>query len=321
MFEQFLSIDFLSTSGASSIVYGTLKERSVPILQLFNPLVDVNYNKISKYGIPSGIGFVPIVLVFMGIIKRQNKRYWFILTSAFLVLFIISDLFPWDTFQNTLGIIQFPWRLYTYANLLFALASAYLVKDEKYNYKNILIIFIVVMISFICYSGGYYKKMLLGGTINKTNLVLENSIKVGSGEYLPTIYGDNEIMNYSDYLDNILKREKIKSNNIEKSNINIKYSYDVLEINYQNNLYSNTYIDVPRIYYKGYEAYDNKNNKLIVVQGELGVVRVYINDKEGSFIVKYVKTPIQIVSSIVSSSTSIILVFYYVNKKKIANNR
>lgn len=74
MLEQILSIEFLSTPGLSSTVFGTLKERSVPIIQLFNPLTDVNYNPSANYWIPAGIGLVPIVLVVLNSLYLEKEK-------------------------------------------------------------------------------------------------------------------------------------------------------------------------------------------------------------------------------------------------------
>lgn len=87
-----------------------------------------------------------------------------------MILFLISNMFPWDLFQNLLEIIQFPWRLYTYVSIFIALSVGFLIKNSGCNRKCILIIFVTVMISFVCYSAGYYR-MMFYESFNEKELV------------------------------------------------------------------------------------------------------------------------------------------------------
>ena len=63
---------------------------------------------------------LPIVAMRGG---RGRRMAWFCLIGALLLSLAATRLFPWEK-SGALGVIQFPWRFYSFASLLYAFAAA-----------------------------------------------------------------------------------------------------------------------------------------------------------------------------------------------------
>lgn len=75
---------------------------------------------------------------------------------------------------------------------------------------------------------------------------------------MPATYDDSKrIINYSDYLEKLMRRENLSSNNLDANNLAINDDFNCVAVSYYNNYYSDSYVDIPRIYYKGYKIYDS----------------------------------------------------------------
>lgn len=83
--------------------------------------------------------FNPVYLILFVVIvlnlRKINGFFRDVLYAAVFFTFISTSLFPWDIFQNTFGLLQFPWRFITMASLLFPVAASDLVKEYQNNHS------------------------------------------------------------------------------------------------------------------------------------------------------------------------------------------
>jgi hypothetical protein len=63
---------------------------------------------------------LPVLCMRGGALRRMA---WFCLVGALLLTVAATSLMPWEK-AGVLGVVQFPWRLYSFASLLYALAAA-----------------------------------------------------------------------------------------------------------------------------------------------------------------------------------------------------
>ena len=125
-----------------------------------------------------------------------------------------------------------------------------------------------------------------------------------------------------EYLPANTKVAKLKERGqIVTSNNNIDIDFDKkgkkVIVNYQNNNYDDTYIEVPLLNYYGYYAYDQNGNKLKIKNGYNNIIRITNIPKDSGKITVYYKgTSIQKYSIIISVISFIGLIIYIFRKKK-----
>ena len=253
---------------------------------------------------PQGIGLVFIFLLGFFFYIKNKKTYKNIFVSDFLILgfiflIISTNLFPWRLLSGFAQTIQFPWRFLvcSTACLLFAFAP---VLEELFVSPKKEKVLSLVLSGFICFT-------VLCVTANIFIIhdfkLYEDDIhySLGGIEYLPADTDPEMIKN---------RGEICSSNN----NISISFTRQgtTFEIEFDNNTYDDTYIEIPLIYYKGYKAKENKK-ELEVLKGENGIVRVIPNNSSGSIKLYYGFTSIRI-AGIVLSVLSVILFFYFQKK-------
>ena len=109
-------------------------ERAVPFLKMF---LGIRFDT-SIYNldfIPAGIGLIFIIPLFFIKKVKENKFIKTCLITGVITLLCVTNIFPWKYFDNVLGFIQFPWRLYLPATLFLSIGVAYIlntiIKSKK----------------------------------------------------------------------------------------------------------------------------------------------------------------------------------------------
>lgn len=274
----------------------------------------------------SGVGVILTALIFLRFFIRKissKTLKWVDMGVIVGILFIISSskIFPWGTFPFSLiGFIQFPWRLYEFSSLFFALAGSYYLSLLFTNYKSRSLAFVIIIFSTLLttyISSENYKNLfhldVLRSYVGESdeNPSFQNRYHLIGAEYFPTRIG---AIDYT-----FDRGEKVEFKNIDTDVSNIernKYitSFDVC-------VNSSDSITLPLIYYKGYNVTLNGMN-LLVDQGETGLVKVSI-DKSGRVEASYKGTTIQKVSFYISVLSSLLLIGFILitNKRKYGTNR
>ena len=324
MIEQMLSTKFLSTTGQSATIFGTLLHNAFPTTRIFSDF-NMILNRENEYfrPIPNGVGLFPITtIIYATLIKRtKNRRFYVAFALGLFFLFAITRRFPWDSLQNIFGIIQFPWRLMSHATFFFALSAAFLIKEEnRFNKLFIIVVCALSLFSSLMIIYPRYKYQY-NAYINKLKYDYNYYSRIGSGEFLPALKGeDGSYLDYETITDYLYDRsETITSNNLKNTDMSFKRNYNEIYVEYRNNNYDDSYIEVPLLMYKGYKATDlETKEKLDLSYGQYNVVRVYLNDNEGRFLVRYQRTPVQIVSICTTVGTAVLtgLYLFKIHRKK-----
>ncbi|OGO90707.1 MAG: hypothetical protein A2Y17_03185 [Clostridiales bacterium GWF2_38_85] len=292
MLEQFSSTTFIATDGTAAIKWGTLSKRSMPWWSVF---CDFNYSIKTDEWIPNGVGFIIIAVWTVYFIIRKKFKSDISLFSIILstiLLFMTTEFFPWKYFQNTCGVMQFPWRLLVFAVFFMTIGAIYLVKNTSNKNRIIvsLIFIIISLLSFMMTVNGKYSIMLEKASNNEVEPYPYNN-NVGAYEYFPTGTNSSEVYSFT---------EIIRTNN---NDIVASYnrSHGKIEVEFSGNDYFDTYIELPLIMYKGYSAITPEGENLEVIFGDNNRVRIMLGDlQQGTFIVEYTGTVLQKASDIIS---------------------
>ena len=232
----------------------------------------------------NGIGFSlflgMILFLALLIVKEYapNMRQW-IKTGVILLLFgavacVLSlSIFPWDSIQASnlvmeklISAIQFPTRFLTVATAFIVaitcIAVFVLIKSNQKKIARIVIVGISGL--HLCFAFFYMNSLLDDNLYYKLYDALSMSTGyVSGGEYLP--YGTNG--------DLLFYNEPIAGGNVaitlySKSDLSVEFRY-------RNFSQKDSYIDVPLLNYKGYQAIDVDTNETYeITDGVNNVVRI-----------------------------------------------
>ncbi|MCR4740253.1 MAG: YfhO family protein [Lachnospiraceae bacterium] len=268
--------------------------------------VRVFYNNFPSLGI-----FVVIFAVPRIILRKDDETKKLIsfsdhlLIAGFLFTLLATDLLPWDRFGKYLSFIQFPWRFFIMSSVLFSMADGIILClcAKKYSPKRfdiplegIVSVVVLIVCGIFTYGNlsvndqGYYDYS------DDYYDYKPYTAHVIGGEWLPETVMDPETL--------ILESERM----VADDEVVLDFVRDKNTIRAE---ISETYdhIDVPFIYYKGYEAVmENGGNRIklkVDGKGNNGFVRVYmIPGATGTMTVMYAGTLLQIISKLTAILTA-----------------
>ena len=260
------------------------------------------------------IGFPLISGVFLFIYSLNYKKYisrpkYFNIGCFFLILGLFcvmaaSNIFPWQAlskFIPGLNIIQFVWRFLAFASISLAIVAGsgilLVVKNNEHR-KNMLII--ITGFSVLCAS--YYLTSYMQNPVYLRKGDALNSMMALSGsEYLPAHTNTEEIQEKDSAF--VLNQNASVLNYVKKgTNISLNY--------YSKTPQANDYIEVPLLYYSGYQALWNNSTRLITEKGNNNLLRVLIPDaSKGSITIKYKGFVIWDIANIVSLLAFLLFVY------------
>lgn len=256
--------------------------------------------------VPQGIGLVFIFLVWKFSIKKlpdenQHKFKNICLLFGLILLYITTSLFPWKLVGEIISIIQFPWRLYILVTLLLLFSVSFPVANFIKSKKEKIHLSLILSV-FMCFTYAVSTLYLI-----RFGLITDyKRYVVISKEYVPV---DVDTSLYKERGDVITSNHEVTTT-FDKKGTSMK-------IEYYDNTEESSYLELPLMYYQGYEALEDGNH-LQVEKGDNGVVRIYLEKESGTIEVYYGFTTIRkvgIVCSIVCFITFMIL--YIKGKKKI----
>ena len=264
-----------------------LSKRTVPFYLLFIELPNLRDKLFNKHWVPSGIGIIFIYLIYKKI-KSKNIKEKFIddsykISIVLLILISIPQFWELNIIKTFLNPIQFPWRFYQIVTLLLTISGSIILGKTANTKKTIKNIFLVSLISL--------SSITLISTVNRTKEF--NTYEIAYGEYLP-----EEID-----LEKINTREKIISDGKTKTKLERKGT--TLKIEIEEN--TGNKLELPLIYYKGYNAY-MKKEKLELKKSENGLVEINTNKEKGKIIVKYEGTKLQHITKRISFAATLLFI-------------
>ncbi|OON98792.1 MAG: hypothetical protein ATN35_03630 [Epulopiscium sp. Nele67-Bin004] len=303
LFEQQLSGEFKYATATSRV-----SSRALTVKQLF----EFSYNAI---GLNVIVPFFISIAVY--ITKKQHiKNAVGIGVMGLIIWFSISNVFPWEWFNNTpANSIQFPWRLSSYATLYIALFVG-LVANKFVRRKQF---------GVTCLVAGLSAYALCIYVSPNINTVLNQGIKFinVTETYIETLHTNYNVLMSAEWLpvsvephvQDFIESEPLITNDLGQS---IDYTRVGIQITtmHVDNWGEMMYIDVPLIYYKGYTATLGDVSLDVVANPENGIVRVYLSDDlpSGQIFITYGGTTVQKISGLISTVT-IILYGLYLTKE------
>jgi len=285
-----------------------------------------------------GIGLllllIPRILLFKNEEDAVMKFSDQCIVTGIVFAIMATDIMPWKIIGRYFSMIQFPWRLYVVSTALLSFGCAVVIfritgaiflgatdTPEKYDNEAQIInndglinrygVVLALVLSMLILSAGY-------------------RFSNQSREYYD--YGNN-YFDYKPFTANVIAGEwlPLSVTDLESLVDDSEHAYDnngneVSFVREKNTLSftpdgSATYVDVPFVYYKGYQAKASNGAQLTVDgNGKNGLCRVYTSGVKEEITVYYFGTILQYVSLAVSVIILICLI-YYAYKYKIKGKR
>ena len=302
MLEQMMSQKFYFSESSITGDY-ILYKRTVPLYLMFLEIPSLRTVVNTKYWIPSGIGVIYLYFIYKKIRYKQKEDKFidelYIISVVSLFLITFTPIWKINIVQKTLSMIQFPWRFYIIPTVLLAIAGSILVSKFKESKKVLKYTFLISFISLGAMTAFSYMSNRIY-SIGEYSAALHEYMSVDVDKIYPYTRG------------NIIT----SNNNV---NIDFEKKGTSMNINFNQNS-KDTYLELPLIYYKGYEAKMNKT-KLEIFKTENGFLGVKINDlKEGNIKIRYRGTNLFKISQIISLISIILFVIYIIKEAKLSKN-
>lgn len=259
-----------------------------------------------------------IPLLFRIAIKGKHPYLKFAdisMVCGFILIFAVSDQFPWYTFPfNKLAILQFPFRLLQPASFLLACSGAiYMTIIARQNNHVLLIICLIIgcITLSLKTSGGVYQGYNTYKISNTADYNLDNLEIVGA-EYLPSIIPSTETEDIRYRIQFIVDRGQTINTQDTTSTIS-NIDRNKARFNFDIKTQQEERIVLPLLYYKGYKATLNGAD-INVEQSKEGLLEITV-PKSGKVEVWYNGTSVQRFSLIISLISLLgLLIYAYFNR-------
>jgi len=260
----------------------------LPVNSYFIHDKEFNHNNILVY-----LNYSTIVLfgtTFILFLLKKNRRSFletrkFLLRAMLGIILFISSTSFWEYLPKFLSMIQFSWRLTIFLGCIVSLYAPlvfYNIKKKKKIYYFIYSFLVVIMIgegiNNICYYG---EKEYSSDEINESSAVMGWQF-----EYLPLSVINMSSWHYGDYLENREYKFLFSDSFVEVKVLNDKFPMIQFEVE---DIDKSFEIEIPRIYYRGYELCDQDGNIIPIYQTESGFLGTELF-KDGIYTLKYVGT-------------------------------
>jgi len=207
-----------------------------------------------------------------------------------ILLFMVTNKFPWEWISGPLNIIQFPWRLYSFASVFISLAIGMMFDIILPKKDKLLGIFLIVIIMgipaiWVVRNSGSEPRDLQADFFQQP----ENSFLINNGEWLPAQTSIEDLRaSHTEVVDQ-------KGNPVPFSRNGQLFLIKPMD--------DCIYLDLPLVYYKGYSALlidDRGKKRDLVVEpanpNHTVRVRCENNSSVGTIKVSYACTLIQHIS-------------------------
>ena len=282
---------------------GGLKYSTISIGELFAFNREIDFHFI-RYNLQLFVTIMFFISLFFVIKKKlwKEKVWIFLLIFTVLSVIMITNLFPWYYIPDILQALQFPWRLVIYIAFGAILIAGICLKQVE-NKKCFNIICCILLLF-----------TLIGTYVNIDHLEesqidihnINNPKSMGNEkEYLP-----EKALKNIDYFNNRNNDIIIKSGTGKI----IKKIDNVPDLTFEVNTSETIVIELPRIYYMGYQLEGN-GQKIELTESDNGFLQATIQ-QSGTYTLTYEKTTIMKLANILNLGTVIVLVGMAIMKKK-----
>lgn len=266
----------------------------------------------------SNLNFIVIIFFVISIFKLFNKkvnknfRKFMIALSVFAILGIILNSWKaiWLYVPSILLSIQFPWRLATFVGFGFAIVAAYALDSYLNIFKTkfipIALTILIVFLGYFVINNNQTTKFIT--TLEPLNVSTTGAVR----EHFPTkIYKNKDEFWEKEYKISVIEGQAdVKILDDDSPYMKFKAQ----------NIEDKVIIELPRIYYLGYEITDSKGNKIDYDFNDPGYISLELT-KDGVYELKYVGTTAYQIAFIVKGITIIgliifVIIYYRRNTKK-----
>ena len=282
---------------------------------------DLNYEKLLLKDIfrneNPGMGIAPFLLLLPAVFISHRKFPKFADFCAVLGLaFMLSStgVIPWSRLQNELSFLQFPWRSFIIVGPLLAVSAGiyideFIKQGEKPGMRASELAVLTVVAIMIVSAVGNYSRNEEGYYSYSDDYYdyarfTENVI---GGEWLPA--GAENRHRLSD--------DAGVAYTPEGSKLNVRREKNTVLVELEN---TEEYLDVPFLYYKGYEAVDTDSGEKLEIAplGDNGRIRVYTAGAR-HIRVYYPGTVVQHLSTLISLAALLFLILFFIIKRRRRN--
>ena len=281
---------------------GELKYSAISIKELFTFFRETGFHSI-RYNLQLFVTILFFISLFFIIKKKlwKHKIWVFLVAFTFLATIMVTDVFPWYYIPDILQTLQFPWRLVIYITFGAILITGVCLKqieNKKYfKFVSCLLLVLTVLETYIYIDHAKRPKI----DISHINTV------AGMGnekEYLP-----EKTLNSLEYFNNRNRDIIIQRGTGEMT----KILDDVPDLTFEVNTSDTMTIELPRIYYMGYQLEVNGKN-IELTESDNGFLQATIQES-GTYILTYEKTMVMKVANIITVVTGIICIILLIKKK------
>ena len=243
----------------------------------------------------------------------QKNFFKFILIATIICTFLMSKMCPWVIFPKTLIMIQFAWRLEAILLFLLSILAGSVFKDIESKKIRVISLIAILLFNGLTVYKAYDFDILVERKLEDIDIS-----SYGTGwqrEYLPMNTQNN--LNYYDWrTEDVLVKSGYATISVQENNVpSLKAEIKDCQ--------GETTIELPRIYYLGYEATLEENGnkeKLDLYMNDRGFLETKINSN-GILILKYKGTIAMRIANVVSIVTLIgiacyVTVWYILKKSK-----
>ena len=269
----------------------------------------VAYSDITYYLNLLGFALAVLAIIMNKKIFLENDQknfFKFILIATIICTFLMSKICPWVIFPKTLIMIQFAWRLEAILLFLLSILAGSVFKDIESKKIRVISLIAILLFNGLTVYKAYDFDILVERKLEDIDIS-----SYGTGwqrEYLP-MNTQNNLDYYDSRSEDVLVKDgdatiSVQENNVPSLKAEIK------------DCQGEATIELPRIYYLGYEAILEENGnkeKLELYMNDKGFLETKINSN-GTLILKYKGTIAMRIANIVSIVTLIGIVVYVVIK-------
>ncbi|MDE5892920.1 MAG: hypothetical protein K2H45_08375, partial [Acetatifactor sp.] len=218
---------------------------------------------------------VCVIFFLLGGRKKDSPRkfYGFLTGTSLALLFMASTLFPWQILQNNrlinafCGTVRMPWRFLSLASPMLCMAAAgILVRRGRQEWKaTACAVLILCSLAFVRWGTAYTTELM---PVLKPGRAVNTYASAGF---------DNEYYLWGTDPQRLTPGRYVTGGSAALTS----YQKQGTRIHLQlENVCEGDWVEVPLLYYGGYEARDGQGRSLEIAQGNNHVVRVYL--QEGS---------------------------------------
>ena len=294
-------------------------ERTEELIRNKVDLIDLIYTKSGNFmfeiGLVTLIGLVLTLLAYKQVPKENKKIYWFSIISGFICIILSLRIFPFEKMPAVLKMIQFTFRLLEFSSFFFAFVASinYSLIIKNFRLRDVLALSLLIVLLVVPYKNNLnYEKSWTEDKLWPAVEVNENTGRVHAGcatfEYLPS-----KAYNNLDYIKNRENRVYILSGNATIENEQKDGTNMTFDIS---NVEADTIIELPYIYYLGYEMevakHDGQTEKIEIFESDNGFVAINVPETATKVTVKYTGTMLMKATYILSAVTLVGVILYLV---------